>query len=659
VYAHRRLGSAGLPLALVIAGHHTGLRNRAAWDGGPDARLARTQALLDEVKLEPLPGNLIAVPRLSPPPFLQEASQDIRPLRIEFWIRMLFSALVDADFLDTEAFYSEARRDARGAFPPLSELAGLLHRHLDALTAGASPSPVNKVRREVLERCRAAAALQPGVFSLTVPTGGGKTFAALAFALEHARQNGLRRVVVSAPFLTILDQTVAAYASALGDGEERPFVEHHSGIEPQRETARNRLATENWDAPLVVTTQVQLLESLFARRTSHCRKLHNLARAAIVLDEVQTLPAEYRTPVLDVLHTLVDDYGASLVLCTATQPELSERRTPDGKWVKGFPQITEIAGDAETVRRHFATLRRVQVERVATRDWDDIATRVSSEPRVLAITHLRRDARELAHRVQALRPAEPLFHLSALMCPRHRQDVLRAIRLGLEDDGPLRVVSTQLVEAGVDLDFPVVFRAMAGFDALIQSAGRCNREGRLTSGRLVVFDAPTRPPPGWLRTGADLAAAQFQDDPNLDLFDPEAYRRFDARRIAAQPTDKHGIQNARRELAFEDVAERFRLIDDGGRVAVIVPWGEAPALLSEAATTTDPGHLRRLARRLQGYSVEIPRRQAEAWLGAGVLHTVHDLFLALTVPYEHLHDRVLGLDAFDAAPAADPAALIG
>ncbi|MBI4081121.1 MAG: CRISPR-associated endonuclease Cas3'', partial [Candidatus Lambdaproteobacteria bacterium] len=538
VHAHDRLvGNAGLPHALVIAGHHTGLKNRADWDGGTTARLARTRPLLSELDVSALPADITAVPVLTAPAFLAKASdQEERKLRIEFWIRMLFSALVDADFLDTEAFYNQERQEQRAGFPTLSDLAERLRRHMDALSTRVELTAVNRLRRDVLDRCRAAAGEPPGVFSLTVPTGGGKTLAALSFALEHAIRHGMGRVVVAAPFLTIIDQTVAAYRDALG-AEPLPFVEHHSGIEPERETARNRLATENWDAPLVVTTQVQLLESLFARRTSQCRKLHNLAGAVIVLDEAQTVRPEFRAPVLDVLRTLVEDYGSTLVLSTATQPELRERRTPDGKALPGFPRVREIAGDEATVQAQFHRMRRVAVERAPTSDWDDVAGMVAAEPRALAITHLRRDARELAGRVQTLRPDEPLFHLSALMCARHRQQVLKFIRQALAAAGPVRVVSTQLVEAGVDLDFPVVFRAMAGFDALIQSAGRCNREGRRVQGRLVVYDAPTRPPVGWLRTGAELAAAEFAGRPDLDLFDPEAYRAFDRKLIASHPTD--------------------------------------------------------------------------------------------------------------------------
>jgi len=662
IYAQDQLHGAGLPLALVIGGHHTGLKNRVDWNGGRDARYdrAKREHLLEQVPLDAIPADIARVPALAEPGFLRGPDRALSKRKFEFWIRMLFSALVDADFLDTEAFYDLRQTELRQGFLSLDALAGRLRRHLDDLSARAVPSPVNEVRRDVLSHCRQMATEPPGIFSLTVPTGGGKTFAALAFALDHARAHGLHRVVVAAPFLTIIDQTVDAYLRAVREGEDLPFIEHHSGIEPEYEHARNRLAVENWDAPLVVTTAVQLLESLFARRTSQCRKLHNLARSVIVLDEAQTLPLDFRIPIVEVLQTLADDYGATVVLCTATQPALLERRAPDGRTVAGFRNIREIAGGPVAIETHFRVLRRVRQERAHTKDWDQVAALVAEEPRALAITHLRADARELAARVQALRPGEPVFHLSALMCARHRRQRIAEIKRALAGPAPVRVVSTQLVEAGVDLDFPTVFRALAGFDSLIQSAGRCNREGKLAQGRLVIFDAPTRPPVGWLRTAADQANTEFTANPDLDLFAPDTYRNFERKLWSGGAKgDKRGIQQLREQLAFEDVADKFKLIDDAWRAGIIVPWGEAPALLADAERATEPGLLRSLSRKLQGYSVEIPRRAADAWQAAGVLCVVAETFLTLTPPYLQIYDPAFGLLVTPDLPVADPEALIG
>lgn len=657
IYAQQVIPAAGMPLALVIAGHHAGLRNKSDW---LERRFPEKKELIKDIHIDQVPEHIIEPPILKPPKFLRSGDKAELSRKMEFWIRMLFSSLVDADFLDTEDFYSPGQQQERGGFLSLHELNERLTRHLDELSGGAKPSPVNEIRKAVLQRCRDIADHPTGVFSLTVPTGGGKTYASLAFALEHALARGLDRVIVVAPFLTIIDQTVDAYRKALSVNEDLPFVEHHSGIEPEEESARNRLANENWDAPLVVTTSVQFFESLFARRTSQCRKLHNLARSVIVLDEAQTLPGDYLLPILDVLQELVDNYGSSLVLSTATQPEFHQRTHPDGRIIPGFREIVEINNILE---ESFVRLRRVRPERVATSDWDEIAALVAAEPRGLAITHLRQDARELAERVYLLRPGEPLIHLSALMCSRHRQEKIAAIKERLQGSGAIRVVSTQLVEAGVDLDFPVVFRAMAGFDALIQSAGRCNREGKPSMGRLVIFDAPTRPPTGWLRTAADRAIAMFNETPDLDLFCPDTYRNFDQSLHRVQ--DRHGIQPLREQMAYEDVADTFRLIDDGWQVGIVVPWGpvgnrnESVNLLEGAANMRHSHQLRKLARQLQPYTVNIPRRMADAWLKTGILRLVAGLFLALDPLFLHLYDQDFGLSITKEIPIVNPALLIG
>ena len=668
--ALRRSGidALSIPIQLAISGHHTGLQDLSYWR---EERLPRTSPLLSELPLDRIPAAILNTESLSAPEFLMEVPEDTSPAearrvlsrRLEFWTRMIFSALVDADFLDTEVFFSQERAALRGDFPQLQTLANRLKDYLDALSDAVPNTDVNRLRAAVLERCRAIANQEQGVFSLTVPTGGGKTFASLSFALEHARAHGLARVIVVAPFLTIIDQTVAAYRAALGEAEDQPvLIEQHSGLDPDAETARNRLATENWDAPLVVTTAVQFFESLFAHRTSRCRKLHNLARSVIVIDEAQTLPARFLIPILEVLQELVDHYGVSIVLSTATQPLLSTRDTPDGRTIRGFRQVREIVGDEGEVRAMFRVLRRVRPERVQTNDWDEIAALIAAESRALAIVHLRNDAHELAEKVRRLCPDDPVYHLSALMCAAHRRERLSEIRRTLSRDvTSIRVISTQLVEAGVDLDFPVVFRAMAGLDALIQSAGRCNREGRLgqAGGRLVIFNAPTKPPVGILRQAADFAEAQFNGDPSLleRLFDPDTFPRFYGGLGHIQDS---GIQALREKLAFEEVAKQFQLIDDGWRASIVVPFGDEPRhLLDEVEHTDNPRYLRKLARKLQPYTVEVSKKQAYNWARTGVLCDVGDLFRTLARPYEYLYDAEYGLTIPKDIPGADPAELIG
>ncbi|MBP8151581.1 MAG: CRISPR-associated endonuclease Cas3'', partial [Xylophilus sp.] len=489
-------------LAYLIAGHHAGL---ADWSDGLAQRLA------DPDSLQELQETLAAQPPdgvLKPDGFIP----DLRRIPggaagFALWVRMLFSCLVDADFLDTEAHFDAGKPARREGFPTLAQMRDVFDAHMAALPVAATP--VNTLRADILRQCRAQAALPPGFFSLTVPTGGGKTLSSLAFALEHALAHGKRRIVYAIPYTSIIEQTADVFRNvfkALGD---EVLIEHHSQADAAAtdETARSRLACENWDAPLVVTTNVQLFESLFAAKTSRCRKLHNLVGSIIVLDEAQQLPPAFLQPILDVLNLLVTHYGVTLVLCTATQPALSSTDYFDAsKNLDGLQNVREIIDNPDAL---FAALKRVQVELppdwTTPTPWADIAAQLSAEDCVLAIVNTRKAAREL----QRLMP-EGTLHLSALMCGAHRKDVIAHIKERLQakregrDTRPLRVVSTQLVEAGVDIDFPLVYRALAGLDSIAQAAGRCNREGRMQGlGRVVVFVPPDRPPLGHLRKGAD------------------------------------------------------------------------------------------------------------------------------------------------------------
>ena len=334
-------------------------------------------------------------------------------------------------------------------------------------------------------------------------------------------------MVVAIPFTSIIEQTADQYRAALGDLSDAAIVEHHSNLNPKRDTVRNKLASENWDAPLIVTTNVQLLESLFAARTTPCRKLHRLAKSVIILDEAQTLPVDLLAPTLMALKELVARYGCTIVLCTATQPALEYR---PGEFEIGLREVRAIISDVAALH---TALKRVHVERVDGQLSDpDLAMRLASEPQVLCIVNTRAHAAKLYEAVTGLLgETDGCFHLSTLMCPQHRRDVLATIRQRLKDQKPCRVVSTQLVEAGVDLDFPVVYRAAAGFDSIAQAAGRCNREGELRSasgekipGRVYVFQGETPPPPGLLRSAADVASEVALTHP--DPIAPDAVEAY-------------------------------------------------------------------------------------------------------------------------------------
>jgi CRISPR-associated endonuclease/helicase Cas3 len=572
------------------------------------------------------------------------------------WVRMLFSCLVDADFLDTEAHFDANKSARREGFPTLEQMRVALNAHMVAKAVEATASEVNTLRADILRQCRAKAALPAGFFSLTVPTGGGKTLSSLAFALEHAQTHGKRRVIYAIPYTSIIEQTADVFRDvfkALGD---EVLIEHHSQADAAStdETARSRLACENWDAPLVVTTNVQLFESLFASKTSRCRKLHNLVGSVIVLDEAQQLPPAFLQPILDVLNLLVAHYGVTVVLCTATQPALNSTTYFDAnKSLRGLENVREIIDNPDAL---FDALKRVNVELppdwTTPTAWADVAAQLSAEDCVLAIVNTRKAAREL----QRLMPADTL-HLSALMCGAHRKDVithikerLKAKREGL-DQRPLRVVSTQLVEAGVDIDFPVVFRALAGLDSIAQAAGRCNREGRMNGkGRVVVFVPPERPPLGHLRKGADACISTLHGQENdplaralFDRYFKEFYHSVD---LDAKEVVKKLTINDRKTLSvqFRTAAEAFRLIEDEDTATVVVLYAQAKDDMGMLLASLDAkGPERWLMRKLQRYTVSIRKRVADKMLEQGSLKTSVVPGLYVQVGASGLYDEKLGL----------------
>lgn len=470
--------------------------------------------------------------------------------------------------------------------------------------------------------------LPPGLFSLTVPTGGGKTLTSLAFALDHARAHGLRRVVYVIPFTSVVEQTAEVFRTALGD---EAVLEHHSAFDAERWSAdlaaeerrsgveRQRQAAENWDAPVVVTTAVQLFESLFAVRPARCRKLHNLAKAVIVLDEAQTLPLPVLKPCVAALDELARNYGSSVVLMTATQPALDEPRLTGG--LRGVRELAPADLDREPA------FHRVTVRHIGERDDAALAARLRAEPQALCIVNSRRHAREL---YEAIKGNGGAFHLSTLMCAVHRGEVLAGIKERLGGSEPVRLVSTSLIEAGVDISFPLVLRAEAGLDQIAQAAGRCNREGLLPGlGSVEVFASADHPPPAEIeqRAAAGRAALRrHRDDP----LSPGAIAAFFAELYKTKGEavlDRHGIVAAlnagasRCDFPFATVAQQFRMIEDT-MVPVIIPRDEtARAALHDLEHAPFVG---RVARRLQPYTAQVPRQLRAMLVAAGSVQFVRD-----------------------------------
>lgn len=643
-YAKDNLGLIGKLIAFCIAGHHSGLPNgcERSCCGRPVTPLAdrirqsEDVLLPDEVKCA-LPCPIIPRP-------LESLSG--KPLfELQFFTRMLFSALVDADFIETERFYlPDTPRDN---FTDLATLQSALSEHL--ATFPPPDSEVNVLRAEVLKAAGESATLDPGLFSLTVPTGGGKTLSSLQFALKHAEQHGLRRVIYVIPFTSIIEQTADVFRTALQDQDA--VLEHHSTFDLSREIAdetqieRLQLAAQNWDRPVIVTTAVQFFESLFGNRTQKCRKLHNIARSVIVLDEAQTLPVAYLRPCLAALKELTRGYGCSVVLCTATQPAV---RDADGlRAPEAIPanKTREIAPDPLAL---YQRLKRVEAQFIGPLNNQDLAARVKDQS-ALVIVNNKRQARTIFDLLGASRA----LHLSTNMTPRHRRDVLVLIKDGFE--GP--VVSTALVEAGVDIDFPQVWRAVAGLDSIVQAAGRCNREGKLDRlGQLFVFESEEAfPPPPELKVTADIARDILRanaDDP-LRPRAVQAYfqRLYWDRDAGLDSCDIIGkIERSGYEFRFADIAADFKLIKEMAR-PLIIATGDY-GIDDETARRLHYGkYAGAIARDVQPFTVSVAPYVRDELIRLGAARIVRpdefgDQFVVLE--NARLYDDVVGFSAENA-----------
>lgn len=645
-YAIGRFGVHGRILAYLIAGHHAGLPDwhssetaggalKVRLDDGSHLKRTLSQTIPHEILSQPKPTSAL----------LGKAEG------FALWVRMLFSCLVDADFLDTEAFMDADKAGQRINALTLPDLLPRFNAYMEEQFSKAPPTHVNRIRAEVLRQCRNKARKAPGLFSLTVPTGGGKTLSSLAFALEHAVLHGKRRIIYAIPYTSIIEQTANIFRGIFPN----EVIEHHSNLDPEKETVRSRLAAENWDAPLIVTTNVQFFESLFAARPSRCRKLHNIADSVVVLDEAQLLPPEFLQPILDVMNLLVRNYGVTLVLSTATQPALGTLKTFQ-RTLRGLDNVYEIINDPDAL---YHNLERVTVtwpqDFHLAQDWDDIARQIKQHSCALAVVNSRTDARELHRRMP-----EGTIHLSALMCGEHRSHVISDVKRHLLAGEPVRVVSTQLVEAGVDVDFPVVYRALAGLDSIAQAAGRCNREGDLEHGEMIVFVPPKPAPLGPLRHAADMTLSLLSGASDRRLTRELFSRYFEHFYMRAPSLDKHDITELLTpqggnddplKVQFRTVAQYFQLIDESGYRSILVRYGESPVLIGRLQKE---GPERWLIRKLQRYTVSLPEWQFQKLLTNGDVSEVHPGIFAQTA--DVLYHPQLGVLLDDANP--DPSDLI-
>lgn len=625
--------------ALAIQGHHVGLRRgdaTALKSLNPAALQPRTPDGLelsdpdpDRLERRALADGLIF--STSEATVLPRSNDMSQPVAAMLDVRLLFSCLVDADFLDTEAHFTgdATGKRYREVGPELDAnlaLAALDRYMTDRIRSGREAhADVKQARDSLWQSACTASEYAPGVFTLTAPTGSGKTLAMLRFALQHAARHDLRRIVLAVPFLTVIEQTARTYRDVFAGFPENFVLEHHSlaglGEESEKRDAegaqecQRRLLAENWDAPIILTTNVQLLESLFSNRPSSCRKLHRLMNSVILFDEAQSLPQHLAVPTLAALSHLSNAYRATVMFATATQPAFDaldaavREQAPSG-WrpVEAVPV--------------FAALKRVNVrwptlgEKL---DWSELAGRVREAPQVLMVCNLKRHALTL---LKELEGEEGVFHLSTNLCPEHRRAVLQTVRERLQAGQTCRLISTQCVEAGVDVDFPTVYRAFAPLEAIAQAAGRCNREGRLNQhgrlGEVVVFEPAEDG--NWRRfyptrayfQAAEVTRSLLTQTGDLDIGRPETFRRYyralyDANNPASQSPE---LREALLAMDFVEVAKRYRLIEQG-TIQVLVPWGarqdEFERLRAEAERE---GISAQWMQRAQGLAVSVYRNAA-------------------------------------------------
>jgi CRISPR-associated endonuclease/helicase Cas3 len=624
--------------ALPIAGHHAGLNSSFYLSLTLKENLKKNFAHFSEIlrQAEPFLKEFV-FPSMRSGIDTLPCSETER----EMWIRLVFSALVDADYLDTERHFQPELSQSRQLLISIESLWNGFVANQTRLTKEADDTVVNRVRREVYEECIYAATKPQGMFRLTVPTGGGKTRSSLAFALKHAMEHRLDRVIVAIPYTSIIEQTANVYRDIFGNDA---VLEHHSQVEvdDQMETGeeqivQQRLSAENWDVPLIVTTTVQLFDSLFSNRPSKVRKLHNLAKSVIILDEIQSLPTELLKPTLDALTMLVKHCQTTVVLSSATQPFFEE-----SKFLNMFSRIevSEILPSL-LVDKHFQQMKRVEYEvwKIPI-SMQELVYFIRQQKQLLVVFNTRKEAREC---VELLREDEGVFHLSTLLCGAHRRRILDEVRERLRKNESIRLISTQVVEAGVDLDFPIVMRQMGPLDRIVQAAGRCNREGKIDKGKVIIFETKGMPSPkGPYKTAMETARFLLAQRQPEDLYNPNIFREYFRRLFAAVDVDSKNIQKDRETLDYPLVAEKYRLIDQD-TVSVIVPYAEALKCLRMWESSPS----RYSFRRLQPYMIQLYRFEAEKkekdgwlrevadnvyeWLGdyderLGIIEEVHDPF---------------------------------
>lgn len=621
----------GMILAYAIYGHHGGLPN---FFSSGDTSLSLDNALKN-TGATVNPDFQPTLPSLSLQLIPKCKRSNFPGLSFSLFIRMLYSSLIDADYLDTEQYFTPEKSALRSGFLSIEQMCENFSSTLNHLLAKPQDNRLARARNHVLQCCRRASKQPSRIFTLTVPTGGGKTLSSLAFALEHAKEYNKRRIIYALPFLSIIEQNSDVFREALG---EYAVLEHHSNIESTSDDEMdvNKLASENWEAGFIVTTTVQLFESLFAAKPARARKLHNLANSIIILDEAQMIPQDFLLPSLAALKCLSDDFGVTVVLCTATQPAIQP------SWFNGV-KPTEIMDNPQEL---YCELKRVKADFIGFRSNAQVTDMLLSNKQALCIVNVRKQAQSL---FKKLPEGEGYYHLSALMCPKHRAAVLEEVKVRLRNKQRCIVIATSLLEAGVDIDFPVVYREVAGIDSLAQAAGRCNREGdpEKEPGQMYVYEPMDYSlPRGWFSRVAGYAKEVIKKY-GEDFLQPEAVKHyFELSYMNAKHLDEHDIlrnlNKGANQLSFQfrEIADKFRFINSD-TISLVIPFDDnCKKLIEEARQSFFPGSY---SRRLQRYSVAVTLQELESIRAKGKLRDINQMIYYLNDEKNELYHNKLGL----------------
>ncbi len=616
-------------MSYVIAGHHGGLPNRGnANASGLFQRLQNSDPELfaawkTEISQSFPDLSDFFITQTFIPKDPSKLDQNEFALSLFLYTHFLYSCLVDADRTDAAQWDGYV---TKGSYPTLEEFNGKLDARMAKFLVS---SDLDKIRNDILTSCNKAAETEPGIFTLNVPTGGGKTLSSLSFALKHAVKNNQTRIIYTIPFTSIIEQNAKVYADIFGRNN---IVEHHSNfvlptgvkVEPDSPDGENKnlsLATANWDAPLILTTNVQFFESLFTSHPSRARKVHNIANSVIILDEVQALPNEFLRPCIYALSELVKNYHCTVVLCTATQPDFVENKV--------FPNGTSVRDIVPNYQELAKIMKRAKAHNLGYKTIDEIASSLKSEQQVLCIVNTKKHAKDL---YDLVKEAGDTLHLSTNMCPKHRKQVIETIRKKLKNKEPCRVISTQLIEAGVDIDFPVVYRSLAGVDSITQAAGRCNREGKLPCGKVYIFTPEqTYSGAGYVKQTAEIShTIQTDDYLSLDTIAKYFSKLFDIRKEQLDNKGvldlcRQGITTSETAFPFADISDKFKLISDSG-CAVIIPFDdEAEKLIKNYS----PEFIRSFIRKISPYCVNVRKKDLDHLHDEGALELLDNSFVYL------------------------------